>query len=93
MKNPPHPSPPAHAFPCLKLIIDHKSRDLHVDVEPQGRRGQGLPAPDDLSHVAVVVAAPLMELGIGIGANFKLSTIEQCDHFEGGTLSWSTMLG
>ena len=54
-----------------------------------------MPAPDDLSHVAVVVAAPQMELGIEIGAKFKMSSIEQRirPFWEGGTLSWSTMLG
>ena len=36
-----------------------------------------MPAPDDLSHVAVVVAAPQMELGIEICAKFKMSSIEQ----------------
>ena len=54
-----------------------------------------MPAPDDLSHVAVVVAAPQMELGIEICAKFKMSSIEQTirPFWEGGTLSWSTMLG
>ena len=46
-----------------------------------------MPAPDDLSHVAVVVAAPQMELGIEICAKFKMSSIEQrIRPFEGGHL-------